>query len=351
MKKNNKYINKFNPLIYTTILILIFMIIIPMMIMGNNSVSAGKIEVANGDDAIQTMESNETKVSINSKNTVSIYITLEDRIEEVDLEDYVCGVIANEMPVSFNVEALKAQAIASRTYVVSKMINKCSIGNGADICDSTHCQVYSSKEKVFQKWGEINSDEYWNKIKEAVDETKGKVLTYNNELVLYPQFFSTSSGMTENAVDVFSNSVPYLVSTESKGEEIAPKYETEFPFNITEFVNKINDKYKEASITSENLKDNIEILSRSEAGGIKELRIGKTKVKGLDFRLSLGLSSTNFEYAINENEIVFKCKGYGHGVGMSQWGANVMAKSGANYKDILTHYYTGVEISKLTFKE
>ena len=177
------------------------------------------------------------------------------------------------------------------------------------------------------------------------------VLTYNNELVLYPQFFSTSSGMTENAVDVFSNSVPYLVSTESKGEEIAPKYETEFPFNIPEFVNKINDKYKEASITSENLKNNIEILSRSVAGGIKELRIGKTKVKGLDFRLALGLSSTNFEYVINENEIVFKCKGYGHGVGMSQWGANVMAKSGADYKDILTHYYTGVEISKLTFKE
>ena len=87
------------------------------------------------------------------------------------------------------------------------------------------------------------------------------------------------------------------------------------------------------------------------AGGIKELRIGKTKVKGLDFRLALGLSSTNFEYVINENEIVFKCKGYGHGVGMSQWGANVMAKSGADYKDILIHYYTGVEISKLTFKE
>lgn len=318
------------------------MIIAPMFII--------KSMPAKANEEVSEITNENKDILLDGKNIIKVNITKENRIEEVQIEEYVKSVVSGEMLVSFDDEALKAQAIAARTYIAAKRLRPCNIANGGDVCDTTHCQVYINKDVRLEQWGS-NAEEYWNKISNAVDNTKGMVLTYNNELVLYPQFFSTSSGMTENAVDVFSNSVPYLVSTESKGEEIAPKYETEFPFNIPEFVNKINDKYKEASITSENLRNNIEILSRSEAGGIKELRIGKTKVKGLDFRLALGLSSTNFEYVINENEIVFKCKGYGHGVGMSQWGANVMAKSGADYKDILTHYYTGVEISKLTFKE
>lgn len=325
-----------------SILILILMIIAPMFII--------KSMPAKANEEVSEITNENKDILLDGKNIIKVNITKENRIEEVQIEEYVKSVVSGEMLVSFDDEALKAQAIAARTYIAAKRLRPCNIANGGDVCDTTHCQVYINKDVRLEQWGS-NAEEYWNKISNAVDNTKGMVLTYNNELVLYPQFFSTSSGMTENAVDVFSNSVPYLVSTESKGEEIAPKYETEFPFNIPEFVNKINDKYKEASITSENLKNNIEILSRSVAGGIKELRIGKTKVKGLDFRLALGLSSTNFEYVINENEIVFKCKGYGHGVGMDQWGANVMAKSGADYKDILTHYYTGVEISKLTFKE
>ena len=318
------------------------MIIAPMFII--------KSMPAKANEEVSEITNENKDILLDGKNIIKVNITKENRIEEVQIEEYVKSVVSGEMLVSFDDEALKAQAIAARTYIAAKRLRPCNIANGGDVFDTTHCQVYINKDVRLEQWGS-NAEEYWNKISNAVDNTKGMVLTYNNELVLYPQFFSTSSGMTENAVDVFSNSVPYLVSTESKWEEIAPKYETEFPFNIPEFVNKINDKYKEASITSENLKNNIEILSRSVAGGIKELRIGKTKVKGLDFRLALGLSSTNFEYVINENEIVFKCKGYGHGVGMSQWGANVMAKSGADYKDILTHYYTGVEISKLTFKE
>ena len=183
-------------------------------------------------------------------------VSLASEYIALEIEEYVKSVVSGEMLVSFDDEALKAQAIAARTYIAAKRLRPCNIANGGDVCDTTHCQVYINKDVRLEQWGS-NAEEYWNKISNAVDNTKGMVLTYNNELVLYPQFFSTSSGMTENAVDVFSNSVPYLVSTESKGEEIAPKYETEFPFNIPEFVNKINDKYKEASITSENLKNNI----------------------------------------------------------------------------------------------
>lgn len=175
------------------------------------------------------------------------------------------------------------------------------------------------------------------------------VLTYDNELVQYPQFFSTSSGMTENAVDVFSSAVPYLVSTESKGEEIAPKFTSEFPFDISKFVSDINSKYEDAKISEENLQNDIEILGRSDAGGVKEIRFGGAKVKGSDFRLAFGLSSTNFQFTINGDKIIFNCKGYGHGVGMSQWGANVMAKDGKGYEEILKHYYTGIELKEVKF--
>ena len=141
-----------------------------------------------------------------------------------------------------------------------------------------------------------------------------------------------------------------MVSVKSEGENIAPKYETEFTFSIDEFINKINSLYVDAGLTTNSLNENIEILTRSEAGGVKEIRFGGQTVKGTEFRISFGLSSTNFEYSIDGNNIVFKCKGYGHGVGMSQWGANVMGKNGAKYDEILKHYYTGIDIKNLKFK-
>ncbi|MCF0148736.1 MAG: stage II sporulation protein D [Clostridium sp.] len=329
--------------ILSSILILVLMIFVPTFII--KSIPA---KVNDKEEVVEPKEESKDIV-LKGKDIIRVNITKENRIEEIQIEEYVKSVVSGEMLVTFDDEALKAQAVAARTYIASKRLRPCDIANGGDVCDTTHCQVYINKNKRFEEWGN-NAEEYWKKISNAVDETKGMVLTYNNELVLYPQFFSTSSGMTENAVDVFSSSVPYLVSTETKGEEVAPKFESEFPFSITEFANKINDKFPDASVSAENLNDNIEVLSRSEAGGIKELRVGKVKVRGLDFRLSLGLTSTNFQYVINDNEIIFKCKGYGHGVGMSQWGANIMAKNGSNYKEILTHYYTGVDITNLVFK-
>lgn len=331
--------------LFFSILILIFMIVAPMIIIESMPVKASSEE-----ENSSSISENNNLITINGSENIKVYITKEDRMEEVPIEDYVKSVVSGEMPASFSDEALKAQAVAARTYIMSKRSRPCDIAKGGDVCDTTHCQVYISKISRLEKW-EDKATENWDKISKAVDETKGKVLTYNNQLVLYPQFFSTSSGMTENAVDVFSNDVPYLVSTESKGEEIAPKYESEIPFNINEFVNKVNEKYPEAELTVENLQGNIEIISRSSAGGIKEIRLGQTKVKGLDFRLSFGLNSTNFEYTISNDQILFKCKGYGHGVGMSQWGANVMAKSGSNYEEILKHYYKGIDLKVIKFKE
>lgn len=331
--------------LFFSILILIFMIVAPMLIIKSMPVKASSEEIITPD-----INENDNLITISGNEKIKVYITKEDRIEEIPIEDYVKSVVSGEMPASFSDEALKAQAIAARTYIMSKRSRPCDIAKGGDVCDTTHCQVYISKDVRLEKW-EDKATENWEKISKAVDATKGKVLTYDNQLVLYPQFFSTSSGMTENAVDVFSNDVPYLVSTESSGEEVAPKYESETSFNINDFVNKVNEQYPSAELTAGSLQGNIEIVSRSDAGGVKEIRLGKTKIRGLDFRLAFGLNSTNFEYTISDEQIIFKCKGYGHGVGMSQWGANVMAKSGSNYEEILKHYYKGIELKEIKFKE
>lgn len=328
--------------------ILIFMVIAPIIIIKSIPVVAS----VNDTDKINDENSNEEDkdIIINDSSNIKVYLTKEDKVIEVPIEDYVKSVVSSEMLASFNEEALKAQAIAARTFVASRKIKACPDANGGDVCDSTHCQVYIDKDEKIKLWGD-KGNEYWDKISKAVDDTTGKVLSFDNELVLYPQFFSTSSDNTENAIDVFSNDIPYLVSVESKGENIAPKYQTEFKFNSNEFVDKINSLYKDANLSANTLNENIEILSRSEAGGIKEIRFGEQTVKGSDFRISFGLSSTNFQYSIDGDNIIFKCKGYGHGVGMSQWGANVMGKNGAKYDEILKHYYTGVDINNLIFKE
>lgn len=350
MKKINCYsITRIKPLLYTTILIILFMIIIPIIsIEGKINLEPNEYIEDQG-VSMQTSAEVNTDIYINGDEKIKVYRTLQDKIEEVDLEEYICGVVANEMQVSFEDEALKAQAIASRTYLVSKKINSCPIANGSDICDSAHCQVYSSKDELISKWGEENGEKYWNKIKSAVDDTKGMILTYKGELVLYPLFFSTSSGETESAMDASLGDIPYLVSVESKGEEVSPKYTSKKEMALSDLVSAINSKYPTSGVNTSNLSSKLQVMERSEAGGVITLAVGNDEIKGSDFRVIAGLNSTNFTYSINENTIVFECKGYGHGVGMSQWGANVMAKEGKSYDEILKHYYTGINIGYLKF--
>ncbi|MBS5939488.1 MAG: stage II sporulation protein D [Clostridium sp.] len=300
-------------------------------------------------DELEVQEDN--YISLSGTDTIKVYITKEDKVVEVPIEEYVKSVVSGEMPAGFEVEALKAQSVAARTYVAAKRGRPCDIAKGGDVCDTTHCQVYIGKEERITKW-EDKGQEYWDKISKAVDETKGKVLAYNKELVQYPQFFSTSSGMTENSKDVFSGDLPYLVSTESTGEEeVAPRFNGEVKLDINKFVETINSKFQDAKLTVNNLSEQINIISRSDAGGVKEIKVGEATVRGLDFRLAIGLNSTNFQYTISNDAIIFATKGYGHGVGMSQWGANVMAKNGSDYSSILKHYYTGIELEELKFNE
>ncbi|WP_302653405.1 stage II sporulation protein D [uncultured Clostridium sp.] len=342
-------------ILFTTLAIIVFMIAMPIFIMKpkvSAKISTNDVEkITDTNEVVEASTKQNNNIIMKGNEIIRVYITETGEIEEVNLEDYICGVVSNEMPANFEKEALKAQAVTARTYLASKKLNRCTLHEGIDICDSTHCQVYTSKEKRLEKWGADYANEYWNKIKEAVDETSGQVLSYEGELVLYPQFFSTSSGQTENSEDVYLGEIPYLRSVASTGEESAPKYTSDKTLKISDFVYLLNSNFTNLNVTVENIKNNFNIKSSSAAGGVIKLNINNVEIRGVDFRKALSLNSTNFTYEFNGDYITFHCKGYGHGVGMSQWGANAMAKNGSNYEEILKHYYSGVEITNLELTE
>ena len=342
-------------ILFTTLAIIVFMIAMPIFIMKpkvSAKISTNDVEkITDTNEVVEASAKQNNNIIMKGNETIRVYITETGEIEEVNLEDYICGVVSNEMPANFEKEALKAQAVTARTYLASKKLNRCTLHEGIDICDSTHCQVYTSKEKRLEKWDADYANEYWNKIKEAVDETSGQVLSYEGELVLYPQFFSTSSGQTENSEDVYLGEIPYLRSVASTGEESAPKYTSDKTLKISDFVYLLNSNFTNLNVTVENIKNNFNIKTSSAAGGVIKLNINNVEIRGVDFRKALSLNSTNFTYEFNGDYITFHCKGYGHGVGMSQWGANAMAKNGSNYEEILKHYYTGVEITSLELTE
>ena len=346
MKTTNIKINSSIKIIaIMTLIIFTILIILPLIFLkvGKESINIFNLNNEN------IVKSSEITFPINGK--VKLYHKEEDRVEELDLEEYIMGVVASEVPASFNEEALKAQAIAARTFYMSKRNNpdKDSKNKGAEIDDTTNCQVYMSKEERMSKWSKSEGESNWNKIQKAVLDTKGQVLTYEGSVLEYPQFFATSSGKTEDAKDVFSMDVPYLKSEESKGEEIAPKYKTTLEIPINEFINKINSKYTTANVKKSNLASLIKIESYTESGSVKEIKIGNETIKGTEFRELFNLNSTNFKFDFEKDIVKINCTGYGHGVGMSQWGANVMAKNGATYDEILKHYYSGVEIQEIKY--
>lgn len=333
-------------IVVVTIVIIFTLCVLPILFLkSDKEMTMFNIEL----NDIKKSEEKGVEFPIDGK--VKVYIKEENKLVELDLEDYITGVVASEMPTNFNEEALKAQAVAARTYYINKRKTPCkdAEANGAEICDTTNCQVYMNKEKRLKLWNSSKGEENWSKIKNAVECTKGQVMTYDGYVLEYPQFFSTSSGKTEDAKDVFSVDVPYLKSEESQGEEIAPKYESKINLSISDFIRKINFNYIDANLTKDKLLSMVSIKSYTEGGSVKEIQIGDVSIKGTDFRKLFGLNSSNFNIQFTNNEAIIKCKGYGHGVGMSQWGANAMAKNGSTYDQILKHYYRGIKIEEIKY--
>lgn len=279
---------------------------------------------------------------------IDIYNADENKTIKMNIEEYLYGVLSSEMPSTFNEEALKAQAIAARTYVIYKIENNIKSGHkNAVVCtNSYHCQAYTSYENLKKTKGEdwIKSD--YSKIKKVVDSTKGQILTYDSKAIL-PLYFSTSSGKTENSVDVFSTQYPYLVSVDSPYEENSPKYLTTYSVEKSKFIKYIKNTYPKLNISLDKLDDEIEIESRTEGGCVKTIKVGNIKMSGISMRKIFNLNSANFTINCNNNEVKFTVKGYGHGVGMSQWGAEGMAQKGYKYYDILFHYFKGSDIKDM----
>lgn len=342
--------------IYSSLL-LGFLILSYKLILGGNSQVSQK-----GNDsleAVETMKSNEASVTSNESvpfnidvDSIKVYLTKENRTIDVSLEEYIKGVVCSEMPLNFNKEALKAQSIAARTYTLAhtKAISSgCANGKGADLCDTVHCQVYTPKEEKIAQLG-VDGENKWKLVQEVVDETKGMVLTYNNELVTGAYYFSTSSGKTENVEDVFSTALPYLRSVESLGEDIAPRYKSTETIDVNRFAQIVNNGYSDAKLSPANLENEIKINSYTDGGSVKEITLGNITITGVKFRQLFGLNSANFSLEFLNNQVVINCNGFGHGVGMSQWGANVMASEGKMCEEILKHYYTGIEIKNINEK-
>lgn len=335
--------------------LIILMIIFFIMALSLVIVGAGKNKLGLSNSFIPKFLMKSNNIVFNQTNgatpKIKVYITKEDKVEEMFLEEYVIGVVSAEMPVEFSVEALKAQAVAARTFALAHMEEfrgkKYKSNTGANVCDTVQCQVFAHKEDRLKTWPQSKREEYWNKVTNAVKETSGEVLTSNGKLVMEPSYFAVSSGKTENALDVFSEDTPYLKSVKSPGEESAPKYRSVVKISYSDFIKKVNSQYSNSGLSVASLKNQVQIKSRTEGGSVKEVKVGMITLSGAKFRSIMGLNSANFNIKFNASNIEISCIGYGHGVGMSQWGANAMAKLGKNYKDILTHYYKGVNITNI----
>ena len=258
-----------------------------------------------------------------------------DKIINVSFEEYIKGVLAGEMPASFELEALKAQAVAARSYVLVQMEKNKE--NDYDVVNTVDNQVYLTDELLKEKW---KNDYVFkiNKIKKAVNDTSGEYLSYNNE-VAEALFFSTSVGKTENSEEVFTSKVPYLRSVSSLWDESSPVFTDTSTFSLTDFYNRLNLKYNEEL--------RINILETTSTGRIRKIKINENIFDGRDVAKKLSLRSNYFKIIKNKENVTISTKGYGHGVGMSQYGAQGMAKEGYTYDKILKHYYIGTEIKKI----
>ena len=309
----------------------------------NNSVKENVNDVNNVNNINAVYTTNDTKdipsnkeiIIEEPKNTIEeevddnkIYVTVHrtnGSILNLELEEYLVGVVGAEMPASFNIEALKVQAIISRTYALK------SLKIGRKLTDNTNTQVYKDNDELKSMWGN-DYNKYYSKIKEAVDSTKGIAIYYNNDLI-DALFFATSNGKTEDSKYVWGNSIPYLVSVDSSWDKDTTPYVRTVSKEVSDVLNILGVD-----------NSNYNIISKDDSGRVLEISFGDKIFSGVEFRNLLGLRSSDFDLEIDDSVINITTRGYGHGVGLSQYGAGKMAANGNDYKEIIKHYYTGVDV-------
>ncbi|WP_245697701.1 stage II sporulation protein D [Paenibacillus oryzae] len=276
------------------------------------------------------------------KVQVKVYLSAKKKVEKVPLETYVLGVLAGEMTADFELEALKAQAIAARTYIVRKLSSASDEAlkkKGADVTNTIQHQVYIPRKELLERWPGGADAEPFKKLEQAVAETRGLIITYNGGPI-EAAFFSTSNGYTENSEEYWELQLPYLRSVASPWDkELSPRYKQQTELRQSELYAKLGLSGKAAKG-----KPVIKLVSETEGNRVKEVKINGVLFTGREVREKLGLASSQFTWKIDGKKISFTTYGMGHGVGMSQWGANGMAKEGKTAVDILQHYYSGASI-------
>ena len=263
-------------------------------------------------------------------------LTREGNVEKLDLDTYLTGVVLAEMPASFQVDALMAQAVVARTYTLRCYEGKSKHDLAAVCMDSACCQGYCSQEE-YQLQGGKSSD--IKKVRSAIRMTKNLVLTYKDELI-DATYFSCSGGSTEDAVAVWGTDIPYLRATDSPGEENASHYTDSATFSAKELADilALQPTGEPASWFGQ--------TDYTAGGGVDEIQICGTSFQGTQLRKLLGLRSTAFTVSVDGTSVTFHTRGFGHRVGMSQYGAEAMAASGCNFEEILCHYYRDTELQQ-----
>ncbi|WP_440113561.1 stage II sporulation protein D [Paenibacillus sp. QZ-Y1] len=278
---------------------------------------------------------------------VRVYLSATGTTMNLPLEEYVVGVVAAEMPAEFRLEALKAQAIAARTFIVRRLAANDTSGvpsGAADVTDTVSHQVFIPPDQVKDDWTRLGKAKEWEKLQQAVRESRDAIMTYQGKAIT-ASFFSTSNGYTENAEDVWGNPVPYLKSVDSPWDKsLAPGFKQTITMKRSEIFQKLN--VDSVPVTTQNGGSWMEVLSTTKGHRIKEVQIAGEMFSGPEVRKLLGLRSSQFSWKTVRDQVEITTYGYGHGVGMSQWGANGMAQEGHTATQILKHYYTGISFGQ-----
>ena len=313
-------------------------VLIPMLAMGLANGGYGDKTVETAPREAVTVETVDTRrkvseIVIHQDTSASggdeetrLAVTVEGTQREMSMEEYLTGVLMGEMPASYPLEALKAQAVAARTYTLQQLEAGKELSDDPAVCQAFH-PLERAEEKLGTGW-----QDYLEKLRGAVRDTDGQVLTYEGELIT-ATYFSCSGGRTESAQAVWGGGVPYLVSVDSPGEEDSAAYESFVTASMTDFLETLG-------VTSADISE----ITYTDGGGVDTVTVGGKIFTGTELRSLFSLRSTRFSLEVCEDTVEFSVRGYGHRVGLSQNGARVMAEQGSDYEEILKWYYTGVEI-------
>lgn len=319
------------------LLVLVLVIVVPMLVVGGINTKESKID-------------GNTKEAKGEDVVIKVYFHEQNKIVKMSLEEYIKGVVAAEMPAEFELEALKAQAVAARTYAVKNMTMYGGSGLAeqpdADVStDYRQSQAWLDEGKLRERWGS-NYERFWRKISQAVEETRGQVATYNGEFI-QAVFHSTSGERTASAKEVWGFDYPYLISVPCRWDQKSPRYQEKKEFSFAQVEQLLGSETQVVAAMQNGANGAVQILNTTESGRVGQVRIGSKILSGADVREKLDLRSNNFSVAMKDGKMVFNTIGYGHGVGMCQYGANGMAKEGMDYRQIITTYYTGVALKSI----